>query len=364
MNKLIFRFLGAVSSALIIIAVFVPFINISGYTQSLWQINSSINASYLPIMLMVFGAIGVIFFALNFKTEFAYMTTGAVLFYSIMQTVQYMGQGNFGMLSMGYYFLLIGSVMTGVMAFLCNLRVKLKENVITVENTTDQPSMLNQIDKLYNESPQNLSAINTIQPVNVNTNNDLVQPIQNDMPIQPLQSLGSIPDSNPIPEIEVPAVPTNQIGTEIPKSLPQSNVIEPLNQQQAVNPVVQEFQPQPVNNQSQAANPVVQEFQPQPINNQPQAANPVVREFQPQSMNNQPQAANPVVQGFQPQPTNNQQQAPNPVVQEFDQTHFLNNQPTVASNPVSGGLTNLGQPQPQFQSNGVTTDIFGQPLDR
>ena len=124
-KKLILRILGAIFSALIIVGVFVPFVSVTGYTQSLWGVYSSVNTLYLPIMLIVFGAIGVIFFSLNFKTEFAYMSTGAVLFFVVMQTIDVLDQGTFSTLSVGYYFLAIGAIATGVIAFLSNLKIKI-----------------------------------------------------------------------------------------------------------------------------------------------------------------------------------------------------------------------------------------------
>ena len=100
-KKLIFRIIGALSSALIIASVFIPFVNVTGYSQSLWGTHQAVGTLYLPIMIIVFGLIGVIFFSLNIKTEFAYSTAGALLFFLIMQTVQIIDQGTFNTLSVG-----------------------------------------------------------------------------------------------------------------------------------------------------------------------------------------------------------------------------------------------------------------------
>ena len=104
-NKLIFRILGALSSALIIVSVFVPFVSVTGYSQSLWQTHSAVGTIYLPIMIIVFGAIGVILFAINKKTELVYASCGALIFFLIMQTIPVIDQGVFKTLGIGYYFL-------------------------------------------------------------------------------------------------------------------------------------------------------------------------------------------------------------------------------------------------------------------
>ena len=83
-SKLIFRILGALASALIIASVFIPFVSVTGYSQSLWQANELVGTLYLPIMIIVFGAIGVIVFSINIKTELAYTSSGALLFFLII----------------------------------------------------------------------------------------------------------------------------------------------------------------------------------------------------------------------------------------------------------------------------------------
>ena len=61
-NKLVFRILGALASALIIASVFIPFVSVTGYSQSLWETHSAVGTIYLPIMLIVFGVVGVFVF--------------------------------------------------------------------------------------------------------------------------------------------------------------------------------------------------------------------------------------------------------------------------------------------------------------
>ena len=244
-KKLIFRILGALASALIIISVFVPYINVTGYVSSLWKIYSLSKALYLPIMIIVFGAIGVIFFSLNVKTEFAYMSTGAITFFVVMQTIDIVDQGTFSALSIGYYLLVIGAVLTGVMAFLINLKSK-SDDVVSETNQNNQASVFEQINNLYNDQPS--QEISPVQPVDI-----AVQPIQPNMDnsIQPVQ-----PAINPtVQEFGVPA----PVVSEQPAPVQEPQPVQP-----ALNPTVQEFgvpapvqEPQPV---QPAANPTVQEF--------------------------------------------------------------------------------------------------------
>ena len=226
-KKLIFRILGAVSSALIIVSIFIPFISVSGYSQSLWEAYSNTNTLYLPIMIIVFGAIGVLFFSLNIKTEIAYSTAGALLFYLISETVSFIDQDMMKTLSVGYYCLVIGTILTGIMAFLSNLKTKQK-----IVNTVNQPenpvSIISQIDALYNNPNE--------------TQQQPIQPIPN-MPMQ-VQSVGPIPEMpaqvqsvGPIPEMPMQAQPVEPIP-EMPMQVqPAEPIPEMPAQVQSVGPI-------------------------------------------------------------------------------------------------------------------------------
>lgn len=291
MNKnLILRILGAIFSALMIVGVFVPFVSVTGYTQSLWGVYSSIDTLYLPIMLIVFGVIGVVFFSLNFKTEFAYMSTGAVLFFIIMQTVDVLDQGTFSTLSVGYYFLAIGAIATGVITFLSNMKVKEKQEAIVSSENSAPSNMIAQIDKLYNEQP--IQQDIPVQTINNNITPIPVQPIQQN--IQEVNSVGSDINNQPIPEIvKEPVSMTNEFQPQmnpqvIPTVEPQQNLQSnpvPTQGLQQPNPVVQGFMNS--NLQSQVAEQAAPEPQQNnfsvPLNNinqeLPKQPNPVVQEF-------------------------------------------------------------------------------------
>lgn len=329
-KRLIFRILGALASALIIVSVFVPFVSVTGYTSSLWETYKLSGAIYLPIMIIVFGAIGVIFFSLNIKTEFAYMSTGAIAFFAVMETIDIVNQGVFNTLSIGYYFLVIGALLTGIMAFLLNMKVKkVKDQVPNSNSNEKQETVLDQIDKLYND--QTTIAAEPIRPID-----NVVEPIQpiNTISVEPVQP---IVDSAMKP-IEEPQVINPVLDEQIPQQPINSLPAEP---QSSVNPVVQEFKTEPqINNQplanneqSSQFNPVVQEF----TNIAPEPISPVVEQF------NQPQAT--------PEQITNITESNIPV------------QPT-QSNPVVEQFTNTSSSAINQNTNTGQTDIFGQPINK
>lgn len=346
-NKLIFRILGALASALIIVSVFIPFVSVTGYSQSLWQAHSSVGTIYLPIMIIVFGAIGVIFFSINIKTELAYTSSGALLFFLIMQTIPIIDQGTFGTLSVGYYCLVIGTVLTGIMAFLCNLKTKQKVVTKQEEEVVKEVSMIDQIDKLYNDQSVNTPNVdnnildniiqplpvqenintlpienniptinqneinNQIQPVNINNNNNFETPVS-------LDNLNNNVQSEPINVINEEVVENNQpIATSVeenPQPIVEQQSMEPV----AINsnPVIQEFN-QPVVEQAPQQNPVIAEFETpnveapviSEVNPVTQQVNPAIADFGTPSVDVPATAEeNPVIQQV------------NPVIAEFEQS--------------------------------------------
>lgn len=346
-KKLIFRILGAISSALIVVSVFLPYVSVSGYSESLWGIYKTIDTLYLPIMIMVFGIIGIVFFALNIKTEFAYSTAGAVLFFTLMQTFDIINQDTFNTLSVGYYFLGIGSILTGVMAFLCNLKSKsLNQNAVTEQNNPVDTPMLNQIDKMYSDQntvEENIPVIqtvdNSIQPLPVQS---IPEQVSNPVPNVNVTANGPIPDLtqiNPVPVQPVTPI-QNQVSEPIPEiqqpvpvmEQPQSSVNTTI--QPEVNQVVQEF------NQSNV-NPVVKDF----MVNQSMGQNNGI------SVNTQNQLVEPTQNINVPltsinEANVNETNKVNPVVEEF-------------TNPSNQGLQIN-----QDINNNNGTDIFGQPINK
>ena len=198
-KKLIYRIIGAVASALIIVAVFVPFVNVYGYTSNLWKIYELAKSLYLPIMIIVFGIIGIVFFALNIKTEFAYMSTGAITFFVVMETINAINNDSFKSLSIGYYCLVVAAILTGVMAFLVNTKSKTSDVAVT-HSESENNNMLENINQLYDSQiqpvepvqdiaiPEPQPAVNPVQdfaiPEQQPTVNPVVQDFNNPRPVQ------------------------------------------------------------------------------------------------------------------------------------------------------------------------------------
>ena len=360
-NKLIFRILGALASSLIIVSVFVPFMSVAGHSSSLWQTYESIKSLYLPIMIIVFGVIGVIFFALNIKTEFAYMSTGAISFFVVMNTIDIINQGVFKSLSVGYYLLVIGAILTGVMAFLTNLKSKNKVQVVE-EVKEEQVSMIDQIDKLYNEQTTNQSEILPIQPVDNVVQPLPIQPSEIVEPVQPVEQLTPIPVTEEV-QLETPVEETQKVA-EMPINQPVNPVLQEFNTLQEQTPIVEQ-QPVVEKSVNQPVNPVLQEFgvQSAPVVEETPVAqetpvNPVLQEFA--------QATNPVLQEFGTTPSNVVEQTPivqeQPELNQSVETVPLSNinEPI---NPTVQEFNNPGITQaPQQNSNGL--DIFGQPINK
>ena len=252
-KKLIYRIIGAIASALIIVSVFVPFVSVYGYTSSLWNIYKSAESVYLPTMIIVFGVIGVVFFSLNIKTEFAYMSTGAITFFLVMETIDVINRSEFKSLSIGYYCLVIGAILTGVMAFLLNIKQK---SIVSNENKTpdSNENMLEKIDQLYDTPTQ----LELEQPIN-----NVVEEIQ-PLPVEPVMTSNGIPEPvNPVVQnFSTPEIPTPQIN---PQQDYQAPVPEP------VNPVMQDFSAPEI--------PIPQINPQQEFDVMPATVNPVVQDF-------------------------------------------------------------------------------------
>ena len=403
-NKMLFRVIGALASALIIAAVFVPFV---GNKASLWQIYGSTNSLYLPVMIVLFGAVGVIFFSLNIKTEFAYMSAGAIAFFIITKTFDMINQGSFDTVDIGYYFLIAGTLLTGIVTFISNLKSKNKDlipNDVTNENT---PEYNNEVPPVV-ELSQPINNV-PIEPINENLSiNPAITPIvdnQNINPvettIQPIQSIEEqVPDVNPVisPVIENQSINTSfneGFNSQIP-DIEQQNItpeinpipepLNPINEQLQVNPSVT-----PINAEQNIGMIDNSGINSQVSIEQPQMTNPITFDNPVEQ-----RVVNPVINEF-----NEINKQSNPVTSEFLGNSNYNNQPidqfnstvpqasqVIESTQVeqpqmarhsedlfSFGNNNNSTPVEQFanqssfnginqNSNNVETDIFGQPINR
>lgn len=344
MNKrLIFRILGALSAALIVVSVFVPFVDVPGRSLSLWQIHEASKTLYLPIMIIAFGVLGILLFSINKKTDYTYTGVGAIFVFIGTQTTSAIIDGAFSAYGAGYYFLLIGAVLTAVMTFLLNLKSNKDVKTKELENNNDnQSSLLGKIDNLYNGAPvenpitPSLTMETEVQPLNVPT--PIVEPIQ---PLQPIPDL----ENNQMQQTANPVLQQFNQAEEMPTIQPLQPISE-LGNIQTQQPI------QEANNSSiqQPANPVLQQF------NQVDGLSP--NQNLTKSLNNNmvsPQVGieSPSILLTQTQEASSIDATPNPVVQEFSNTN--NVMPQELTSP---------QQQPQLNSTASAMDIFGQPINK
>ncbi len=239
LNKII----GAVSSVLIIISVFIPYIQTSEYSDSIWS-EYVTSAIQIPILLIAFGAFSLVLFLINKKIELAYISTGGVLFFLVMRTVQFVQENAFINVSVGYYLLCIGALFTTIMAFMINRSSN--KNTSEVEYydedefkySNDRKIPQYQTNESISELPkQDLnSLVSEIPEPTLNTptiveeqNIDNSMPTQNqeiifeqEQPVQP------IPVLEQTPVMEAPVQPISE-QSQVENMMPVNNV-EPLNQ--------------------------------------------------------------------------------------------------------------------------------------
>lgn len=351
-SKLVFRVLGALASALIIASVFIPFVSVTGYSQSLWETHSAVGTIYLPIMIIVFGVVGVLVFSTGFKTELAYASAGGLLFFLIMQTIPVIDQNLFSTLGVGYYCLVIATLLIIIMAFICGLRVKYKE---IKENVVDEPkeiSMIDQIDKLYNDQTENQSQNET------NSLDNIIEPLPvsevSQMPVQSSTEIGNniempmtIPTNEPVSLQNLSSLPneplsdsqvvTPELDNAIPSVNVENNVVveqpsitTPVIQEQPINPVASEFN-----------EPTMQNIQ----TNTP--TNPVISEFNIAIQNVTEEHATPTMPSV-PEELNK------PIMPEFSEPTVQNLENTSVINPVISEFNNSMPAQSSFISNNST----------
>lgn len=345
-NKLVFRILGALASALIIASVFIPFVSVTGFSQSLWEAHSSVGTIYLPIMIIVFGVIGVLVFSTGFKTELAYASAGGLLFFLIMQTVPVIDQNLFNTLGVGYYCLAIGTFLIIIMAFICGLRVKQKVVKENVEETPKQVSMIDQIDKLYNDQTENQNVNETngldniIEPLPISEVSQI--PVQNNVQMDDntqtttinqssepvlLQNLNSVVSetvSNPQTASSELDNTTSGVNIESNVVLGNNDVNTPKIPEESVN----------------FAQPVIQNLE------NTNVINPIVSEFNIPTHDVSLEEVIPARESIQP----------NPVVSEFSEPVMQNLESIDVPNPVISEFNNLVSAQSSFMPNNSFTE--------
>ncbi len=401
-NKFMYRIIGAISSLMILVSIFVPFFSYYGRTQSIWEGYSG-NFIFLPILMIVFGVIGLVVFLLNKKIELAYATSGAMIFYSAMRTIEIMNLGLFSSVGIGYYCLIIGSLLTLIMTFLCNINSKEKvdntaisqKNMINAqtENSSEIPAFSSQTDLMSENDisgvmpevlDQSNLSLNYNQPIidpisNVvpqgsvmpeipdqsnltpNYNQPIIDPISNVVPQEPV--MPEIPDqSNLTPNYNQPivdpisnVVPQEPVMPEIPDQsnlTPNYNqpIIDPISNVVPQGPVMPEI-PDQSNLTPDYNQPIID-----PISNVvPQG--PVMPEIPDQS-NLTPNYNQPIID-----PVSNVVPQESTTIPSMNTTELLFDNQSMESPNFTNDFNGTYSFPPSNNMQNNETDIFGQPID-
>ncbi len=384
------RITGVIFSLLIIASVFLPYNSVNN--NPLFSPKNS-GELILSIVIILFGVVSIILYALNFYIEFPISTSGAVLFFVVIEAVYAIGNKTFSEFSTGYYLLALGAILLFINTIIMILSSKSSKKE---EITVTQPEV-----NTVTESINNIYEGGTINEVTIKTLNNqaVVEPVQ---PIvEPVQSVQPVVE--PVQPVQPVVEPVQSVQPIVEPVQPVQPIVEPV---QSVQPIVEPVQPvvEPV----QSVEPVqqlqpIQELQPivetqnttvaqgqmpeiqfeqmpeykepiKPIYDEPKEIkpedNPALKSLlepeQPQVAPAQP--VNPVVQQFD-QPQVAPVQPVNPVLQQFDQPQQSVVEPVQPVNPVlqqfDQPMSFIGQPiqqevktEQQQEEVGVGMNIF------
>lgn len=112
------KILGALSNALIIVSLFIPFISHDAFTQSLWDSYKMVGNEYIIYIVIGFSIISILLFAINKKCELSYFNCGIVMFFILREIMDIVKTSSLNMLGIGFYGIVIGEILLLVMTFL------------------------------------------------------------------------------------------------------------------------------------------------------------------------------------------------------------------------------------------------------
>ena len=210
-KKMIFKILGIVGGVFVVLSLFLPYVKSGSFSQSLWQIYIDNKQIYLAIVIIIFGLLPVVLYAIDKKKEYSYMSVGALLFFVSSQLVNAISSGTFKTLSLGFYFMLVGTILITVITFISEKSSKVKEleeQIAPISNNISNPLERNGLEISTNDN-------NNLSPV--------VEPLQN----TELQDQPAIDDSM-------------ALGEEIPEYQPEDGI----------NPVLAEFSTEPTSQET------------------------------------------------------------------------------------------------------------------
>ena len=333
MKRNILRVFGVLFSILIIASVFLPY---GKNGVPLFVLNNT-SEIILPVLIMAFGALSILLYILNTHCEFAISTSGAVLFFVVIEAVYAISNKTLNEFNLGYYALAGGSVLLFFNTILILFTKKKVKEEVTVTN-----------EPVVNEAP--------VQSVDMISELNYEKPIEQPVQLEPVEQTIQAPAQEPItfeqtipePQVQQPIAfeqpiqepvveQANVFGTPVQEQ-PQVNVFNTPTQ--PVETPIQEIEPvSDINYGSVVSNPLPEiQFEQMPEYKEP--IKPIYeepKEVRPED--------NPALQSlFEPsQPTSEpveiktepikfETPQDNPVLQQFDQPMSFISQPVETQN--------------------------------
>lgn len=317
MKRNILRVFGVLFSALIIASVFLPY---SKNNVPLFVLNNT-SEIVLPVLIIAFGILSILLYILNTHCEFAISTSGAILFFVIIEAVYAISNKTLNEFNIGYYALAAGAVLLFFNTVLI-LFTKKKTKEDTVNNEVS-PIVNNEVLEQAVEPVQSVDLINRlnydkpIEPISPVV--EPVEPISFEQSVEPVQQIIEPTPVEPI-KFEQPVEPdTNVFGT----------------QTEPVETPIQELEPiSDINYGSVVSNPLPEiQFEQMPEYKEP--IKPIYEEPKEVSPENNPalqslfEPSQPVSEAVEikTEPIKFEDPQNNPVLQQFDQPMSFISQP-------------------------------------
>ncbi len=327
MKRNILRIFGVLFSILIIASVFLPY---GKNGVPLFVLNNT-SEIILPVLIMAFGALSILLYILNTHCEFAISTSGAVLFFVIIEAVYAISNKTLNEFNLGYYALAVGAVLLFFNTILILFtKKKVKEEPVAVENTSvNNNTVVNETVPVQNVDMINeLNYEKPIEPVT-----PVIEPVEQSIMFeqQPIVEPTPVVEQQPIsfdepviqepqvqqPEVNVFNTPTQTVETPIQELEP----ISDINYGSVVNNPLPEIQFEQMPEYKEPIKPIYEE----PKEVRPED-NPALQSlFEP----SQP-VSNPVE--IKTEPINFDVPQDNPVLQQFDQPMSFISQPVETQN--------------------------------
>ena len=307
-ERKILRITGILFLLLIIASVFLPYNSVNN--MPLFSIDNP-KELLLPAIIITFGVISIILYLLNRHCEFALSTSGAVLFFTIIEAVYAVGNKTMNEFNIGYFILAGGAVLLFINTIIV-LVTGIKNKKESLNTSVSTSTADNSLEKVYaNESPivepVQQSIVEPVQqpivepiqqPIVEPVQQSIVEPIQQPIvePVQPVMPVEQ-PVIGPVQELK-PIVDTSVAIEPVASTLPEIQFEQMQEYKEPITPLYEEkpavkpeenialkslLEPSPVGS-AEPVNPVVNDF------NQPtEPVNPVLQQFdQPMSFIGQP----------------------------------------------------------------------------